>query len=335
MRQRVVAYARWRISFSPKSSTMQYKHLLLVFVLTLAFAACSDDDKLPHIDDKQQASTDNKNQNPATVSEWQRLEVPRIKNNADNVVLVRTVPTYGVNYILEYDRKKRSQRWACFQWYDGNSGTGWNRNNWNYETSNPWVKLNLDTYGYADPFQPDPDLPLEERTELEEYYTIPYQRGHIVASADRVNSKEANEQTFYLSNIMPQRKSLNEGIWQDMESQLRTWNSKKNKPYRETLYVCKGGTIDDGKINSTTATGLIVPKYFFMAIMAKVSNNNYKALAFWVEHTSTNEKGRPLKNYVKSIDELEQLTGIDFFCNLSDDIEDKVEKSYTLSDWGL
>ena len=120
-----------------------------------------------------------------------------------------------------------------------------------------------------------------------------------------------------------------------MESQLRTWNSKKNKPYRETLYVCKGGTIDDGKINSTTATGLIVPKYFFMAVLAKVSNNNYKALAFWVEHTSTNEKGRPLKNYVKSIDELEQLTGIDFFCNLSDDIEDKVEKSYTLSDWGL
>ena len=335
MRQRVVAYARWRISFSLKSSTMQYKHLLPALILTLAVAACSDDDKLPHIDDKQQASTDNKNQNPATVSEWQRLEVPRIKNNADNVVLVRTVPTYGVNYILEYDRKKRSQRWACFQWYDGNSGTGWNRNNWNYETSNPWVKLNLDTYGYADPFQPDPDLPLEERTELEEYYTIPYQRGHIVASADRVNSKEANEQTFYLSNIMPQRKSLNEGIWQDMESQLRTWNSKKNKPYRETLYVCKGGTIDDGKINSTTATGLIVPKYFFMAIMAKVSNNNYKALAFWVEHTSTNEKGRPLKNYVKSIDELEQLTGIDFFCNLSDDIEDKVEKSYTLSDWGL
>ena len=204
MRQRVVAYARWRISFSLKSSTMQYKHLLPVIILTLSIAACSDDDKLPHIDDKQQASTDNKNQNPATVSEWQRLEVPRIKNNADNVVLVRTVPTYGVNYILEYDRKKRSQRWACFQWYDGNSGTGWNRNNWNYETSNPWVKLNLDTYGYADPFQPDPDLPLEERTELEEYYTIPYQRGHIVASADRVNSKEANEQTFYLSNIMPQ-----------------------------------------------------------------------------------------------------------------------------------
>ena len=52
-------------------------------------------------------------------------------------------------------------------------------------------------------------------------------------------------------------------------------------------------------------------------------------------HTSTNEKGKPLKNYVKSIDELERLTGIDFFCNLPDAIEDEVEKSYTLADWGL
>ena len=334
MRQRVVAYARWRILFSP-TRTMKIKQLLPALVLTLAFTACSDDDKLPYTDDSQQTSTENRNQNPATVSEWQRLEVPRVKNNADNIVLVRKVPTYGVNYILEYDRKKRSQRWACFQWYDGNSGTAWNRNNWDYETSNPWAMLNLRTHGWGDPFQPDPDLPLGERTELEEYDAIPYQRGHIVASADRVNSKEANEQTFYLSNIMPQYKNLNEGIWQDMESQLRTWNSKKNKPYRETLYVCKGGTIDGNLINTTTSTGLIVPKYFFMAVLAKVSNNNYKALAFWVTHTSTNEKGKPLKNYVKSIDELERLTGIDFFCNLPDAIEDEVEKSYTLADWGL
>ena len=314
---------------------MQYKHLLPIFVLTLAFTACNDDDKLPHIDDKPQVSAENKNQNPATVSEWQRLEVPKIKNNADNIVLVRTVPTYGVNYILEYDRKKRSQRWACFQWYDGNSGTSWNRNNWTYETDNPWAMLNLSTHGWADPFQPDPDLPDGERTQLDEYSGISYQRGHIIASADRLNSKEANEQTFYLSNIMPQTKALNEGIWQDMESRLRAWNSKNAKPYRQTLYVCKGGTIDNGNINTTTATGLLVPKYFFMAILAKTSSGDYKALAFWVQHTSTNESGKPLKNYVISIDELEQKTGIDFFCNLPDDIEDEVEKSYTLADWGL
>ena len=116
---------------------MQYKYLLPALILTLAFTACSDDDKLPHIDDRQQTSTENKNQNPATVSEWQRLEVPRVKNNAENIVLVRKVQSYGVNYILEYDRKKRSQRWACFQWYDGNSGTAWNRSNGDDETSNP------------------------------------------------------------------------------------------------------------------------------------------------------------------------------------------------------
>ena len=61
-------------------------------------------------------------------------------------------------------------------------------------------------------------------------------------------------------------------------------------------------------------------------------------MAFWVEHTDKNEKGKPLKNYVKNVRQLEQLTGIDFFCNLPDDTENQVETvstSQILSDWGL
>lgn len=300
---------------------MQYKHLLPIFVLTLAFTACNDDDKLPHIDDKPQVSAENKNQNPATVSEWQRLEVPKIKNNADNIVLVRTVPTYGVNYILEYDRKKRSQRWTCYQMYDGNSGTSWKRAYWE---STEWG---------GDPFQPDPDLAPEERTELSDYRGSGYTRGHILPSADRLNSKEANEQTYYLSNIQPQSWNFNGGIWLDMENRMRNWNMSS---FRQTLYVCKGGTIDkDSQTIGKTNTGLIIPKYFYMAVLCKTRSNTYKAMAFWVEHTEKNLAGDNLSKYVISIDELEQKTGIDFFCNLPDDIEDEVEKSYTLADWGL
>lgn len=321
MRQRVVAYARWRISFSLKSSTMQYKHLLPVIILTLSIVACSDDDKLPHNDDKQQASTDNKNQNPATVSEWRRLEFPRIKNDGNSIVLVKTVPMFGINFCVEWDCLKKSQRWTCYQMYDGNSGSSWNRSYW---TSTEWG---------GDPFQPDPELDASVRTELSDYRGSGYTRGHIIPSADRLNSKEANEQTYYLSNIQPQSYYFNGGIWLDMENKVRNWNKPS---FRQTLYVCKGGTIDNERqIKERTTSGLIVPKYFYMAILCKDKNDNYKAIAFWVEHTSKDLTGDSLTKYTVTIDELEQNTGIDFFCNLPDDIEDKVEKSYTLSDWGL
>ena len=310
----------------------------------LTLAACSNDDKLPtakDTSDTSDATNTNKN-NTAANEDYSRLEFPRLKGDAHSVVLIRRVPSYGINYAIEYDTEKRAQRWTCWQWYRGNSGSAWNRSYWNNEyDNNEWVRLNMQTYGYADPFQPDPDLPQGQRTELEEYYDIPYQRGHICASADRLNSKDANEQTFYLSNILPQSSALNNGIWQDMENTMRSkWGM--NDAFRKVLYVVKGGTIDavdsQDNVRTTTATGLIVPKYFFMAALCEDNQGKYKAMAFCVEHTSQNEKGRPLKNYVKNVRWLESLTGIDFFCNLPDDIENEVETSSVsqiLKDWNL
>jgi endonuclease G len=77
-----------------------------------------------------------------------------------------------------------------------------------------------------------------------------------------------------------------------------------------------------------------VPRYFFMALLSK-KGNNYKATAFWVEHLNEDHTNDALRNYAYSIDWLEQQTGIDFFCNLPDDIEDMVESKMTPSEWGL
>ena len=78
-----------------------------------------------------------------------------------------------------------------------------------------------------------------------------------------------------------------------------------------------------------------MPKYFFAAILA-VKDGQYKAIGLWFEHKANKDKS--LANYVVSIDELEKLTGIDFFCNLPDKTENTVEaasKATMLSDWGL
>ncbi len=310
---------------------MKTSKLALILLGALLMAACSNDDDPiiikgnEPLDDKGANVNKNITNGNAALA---RLEFPKTKDDADNVVLVRSTESHGVTYSIEYNKPKRAQRWTCFQLYNSNSVRSWNRNNWaNYASTNEWVARNLRDYGFGDPFQPDPDLPVGVRTELEEYRNISYQRGHICASSDRLYSMQANEQTFYLSNILPQSRGLNTGIWQDMEAYVNgntspTWNITK---FRDTLYVCKGGTINDGMIRATTATGLVVPKYFFMALLCR-KGNDFKALGLWVEHTDQLKKDG-VQNYVVNIDYLEQRTGIDFFCNLPDDIEEDVEST--------
>ncbi|MBR6261783.1 MAG: DNA/RNA non-specific endonuclease, partial [Prevotella sp.] len=79
---------------------------------------------------------------------------------------------------------------------------------------------------------------------------------------------------------------------------------------------------------------LIVPKYFFMAILCK-NKQGYKAIGFWVEHLNEDRSNDNLIDYVVSIDELERLTGIDFFCNLPDDEEEQAERIVYPNTWGF
>ena len=325
-----------------------FRKFFYLSLTTLLFAACSSsDDSSPGsapedgpdiqtvgnayvVTQKKSTDAQNTNKNNTGVTEFDsRYEVPRISGDKKHYVLLRKVNTYGVNYILEWDNDKKSQRWTAFQWYNGNSGKAWNRNNWDNQKDNEWAMLNMKEYGWGDPFQPDPDLPKEYRTELNQYKGSGYSRGHILASADRLNSKDANEQTYYLSNIMPQTSACNTGTWGNLENLLRTWNSND---FRDKLYVVKGGTIADGQTNGTTQSGLVIPKYFFMAVMCEKSSK-YNGIAFIVDHVNQSGKGTDLKNYAFSIDQLEELTGIDFFCNLPDNVEDAAEKTLDTSFW--
>lgn len=282
------------------------------------FCACSEDE-----DNNVVSSSENANKNDATQNPYSaRLEIPKLKGGDSNTFLVHEIATYGVNLCIEWDCTKKAQRWTAYQLYGSNSVNNWNRNNWKY------------TEWGGDPFQPDPYLPADVRTELEHYRGSGYDRGHICPSADRLNSKEANEQTFYLSNMHPQINAFNAGVWLNMENKIRTWNQAN---FRDTLYVVKGGTIDrDDQVMRTTDKGLLVPKYFFMAILCKnkdSSQSGYKAMAFWVEHAANADTD--LRKYIISIDELEEKTGIDFFCNLPDDIEEKVESNVVSTAWGF
>ena len=139
-----------------------------------------------------------------------------------------------------------------------------------------------------------------------------------------------------LSTSQPQVNGFNGGVWVNMEGRLREWNTSN---FRDTLYVVKGGTISEGKYKMLgSGRQVACPDYYYMAILAyakrhEKSNGGYFAIAFWMEHKMNSEAVS--SKYAINIDELENRTGIDFFCNLPDDIEAAVESRFYKEDWRL
>ena len=306
-------------SFINKSDMTKILRLLPLLLMPLLFVACSsDDDTDDNIGPEEQpTSSNNKNANPGTHPEYLRLEMPHIKSPNSNLVVIHEARDIGVNYILEWDCQKKSQRWSCYTLNKENSAKTVSRYTADRDSQYP----------------DDPDIPSSYRFPSDPYWSSGYDHGHICPSYDRLCSQQANIQTFYMSNMQPQFNKFNAGLWLKMENIVSsTWN--KNS-FRDTLYVCKGGTIDNAEhILTTTSKGMIVPRYFFMAVLCK-NSQGYKAMAFWVEQLNSDHSNDNLYNYIISVDELEKRTGIDFFCNLPDDLEEKAERVVYPASWGL
>ena len=286
----------------------------------LMVAACGsdDDDDILGGGNTPKVINVNKN-NVGEQPEVARLEFPRLNGGKSIVIVHKADDAYGLNFCTEWDYGKKSQRWSCYQMYKGYGG-----NVGRYE-GNPQY-----------PFDEDLQA-IEKKTGIKMYWDDDlfrgsgYDHGHICPSADRKYSKLANKQTFYLTNMQPQYPKFNQKLWADMEDRMRKWIDRGAST--DTMYVCKGGTIDSEEYIIERIKGeLIVPKYFYMAILYK-NAEGYKAIAFWALNENVDRKGDDLKKYVISIDRLEELTGIDFFCNLPDDTENKVEAQAYSASW--
>ena len=315
---------------------MKTKRLIFFFACALTLAACGGDDPVNiHTDSKTKPISDdtsaNVNKNTSGPTEAQtRYEFPKVKGGTSDII-VHSTTNYGVNFSLEWDHQKKATRWVCWEVNSENRVE-------KYSRSQLWPN--------GDPWAYDPLVPQAEQqatySELSKSYYpgyIPgvhkesdylYQKGHICASQDRIYDKEANQQTFYMTNIYPQVGNFNGKLWAKLEGQVRTWGKNSN-----VMYVCKGGTIDkDSEILGYTIGKHIIPKYFFMAIVSQTTKG-VRGIAFWMEHLNEDRSGDLLSKYAMSIDDLESKTGIDFFCNLPDDTENKVEGTLTLGDWNL
>lgn len=311
--------------YSKRIVTRQFQILLYAITFILALSACgSDDNGYNGGNGGSGGSNANVNRNIATNnSNVTRMEFPHLRGGNSIIITHSTNDTYGINYSLEWDCEKMSQRWSCYQMYKGYTG-----NAGRYDPhSNPGSHYGDLQYPY------DPNLPSEYYLDDDYFYGSGFDHGHICPSADRQYSKEANYQTFFLTNMQPQYNRFNAYLWADMEGKVRTWTLQMKNS--DTIYACKGGTIDnEANIIKRIKDKLIVPKYFYMAVLLK-NSLGYRAIALWAENENRDRSGDNIGNYAITIDELEKRTGIDFFCNLPDNIENTVESSIALNAWGL
>ncbi len=302
---------------------------MLGILMSGMIVSCSKNDDN---NDEGVIDANNRNSNIAFgKSEAMRLEVPALRRGSGIYFVTRRAaidnrPGVGktINYCIEYDSTYYHSRWVAFCFDDTTRQRNVSRSDV--------------------PYQTDPFLPARCRLQENGFYGSGYDHGHLCASADRLFSTEANEQTFYMTNMSPQIHNFNGGYWVTLEGLVRDWSlASKNK----RLYVCKGGTIrTDQQLRTTNAYNALgkqvkvaVPKYYFMAILAETHNQTFQSIGFLLEHKDYGYNYNSIapkelmKQHAVSIDELEEFTGIDFFCNLNDALENAVEKNYSLSAW--
>lgn len=225
------------------------------------------------------------------------MEVPAPLNDRPEQIIRRK------GYTVSYNKQTRQANWVA----------------WHLVKSHTYGRYHRDEQIFTE----DMSVPSPRATDAD-YYGSRYDRGHLCPAADNKWSEEAMEESFLFTNVCPQNHSLNKNSWNDLEMECRRWA----RQYGAIDIVC--GPIFYDKKNPTTIgrNRIWVPDAFFKVVLCR--HTPFKALGFVYKNHG---RKQPMHETVCTIDEIERLTGIDFFPLLKDDVESKVEAQSSLSDW--
>jgi endonuclease G, mitochondrial len=201
-------------------------------------------------------------------------------------------------YSLSYLEKHEQAEWVCYS-------LNYNLLRGNTERSNN--------------FRVDSSISTRSAS-LNDYKGTGYDRGHLVPAGDMKDSYRSMSESFFMSNMSPQDPSFNRGGWKRLESLVRSW-AEKNE-----LYIVTAGVLKES-LPKIGTNGVSIPKYFYKIIYAPSSS---KMIGFLMPNTKIN---LDLSDYVKTVDEIEKLTNIDFFYNIDDDLENRLESELRIDNW--
>lgn len=200
---------------------------------------------------------------------------------------------------------------------------------YNHELKNPnWVAWTI-TASHASgkvkrmDFSDDEDMP-DPKGYLSDYYNSGYDRGHMCPAGDNKWSEKAMEDCFRITNMCPQNGGLNRGAWNSIEQQCRAWAKKYGK-----VYVVCGPIYLNKQHRKIGKNKVVVPEAFFKVVLCM--KGTPKAIGFICRNQS--QKGVEKADFINTVDEVERITGYDFFSKLPDSVEKKVEAHADINEW--
>lgn len=207
-------------------------------------------------------------------------------------------------YALSYSEKHEQAEWVAYEL-----------------TRN---RLNQKRVPRSDNFRPDPKVKTKSATSSD-YRRSGYSRGHLVPAGDMGFDEIAMSETFYMSNMSPQLRNQNMGIWRELEEQVRDWARK----YKH-LYIVTGPVLTQKEIDRIGKNIVSVPRNFYKVVL-DVTDPEYKGIGFIIPNEISDEH---LSQYAVTIDEVEDITGIDFFPELlSNEMEEELEGHIDIRRW--
>ena len=217
--------------------------------------------------------------------------------------------------------KGRTERVIVHKGYTVSYNADWKIPNWvAYELTDVEVSGEEPR---AKKFVPDPMVPKYESATTDDYKNSGWDRGHMAPAADMKWHPQAMKESFYLSNVCPQNRNLNGGVWKDLEEQVRDLAAQKG-----SIYVVCGPIVSDD-YQTIGANKVVVPSAFFKVLLQEENGKIY-TIGFVYENVAGR---RPMSTYAMTVDEVEELTGIDFFPSLPDKIEKRVEAEVDFTKW--
>lgn len=200
---------------------------------------------------------------------------------------------------------------------------------YNKDTKCPnWVAWHL-TAEHADgnisrdqSYYEDEDVPIPRATN-DDYRGSGWSRGHMCPAGDNKWDEVAMRESNLLTNICPQDQSLNSGLWNSIEMDCRKWAKKY-----DDIYIVCGPIFFNREHETIGANKVVVPEAFFKVILCL--QGKPKAIGYVVRNNGGTKK-RDL--FVNTVDDVERITGIDFFPALPDSIENEVEAYANINEW--
>ena len=227
--------------------------------------------------------------------EFDASEMVRLPAHIPSQLLSRTA------YCLSYNKETRCPNWVAWSLTADHTDGDWARSN---------------------DYREDYNVPSPRATN-DDYRGSSWSRGHMCPAGDCKWNVNAMSETFLLSNMCPQNRSLNSGLWNRIEMDCRKWAKKYG-----SVYIVCGPLLYNIEHEIIGVNKVVVPEAFFKVVLCL--QGKPKAIGFVVKNNAGTKKK---DQYVNTVDEVERLTGYDFFPALPDDIENEVESHADVKDW--